>query len=99
MTVVAIHPVGGSSDDFWRDYDDMFSRGIEFVREPKRETYGMVTVFEDLYGNPWDLLELNEDHPIRRRMVEPEQSTPVPNRTVSFTLSAPYFDFVFMARS
>jgi len=58
-----------NSDDFWRDYNDMVSQGIKFVREPKRETYGMVAVFEDLYGNLWDLLELNEDHPIRRRAV------------------------------
>ncbi|MGH9759386.1 MAG: VOC family protein [Blastocatellia bacterium] len=56
-----------NSDDFWRDYNDMVSKGIKFVREPKTETYGLVAVFEDLYGNLWDLLELNEDHPIRRR--------------------------------
>ena len=56
-----------NSDDFSRDYNDMVSEGIKFVREPKRETYGMVAVFEDLYGNLWDLLELNEDHPIHRR--------------------------------
>lgn len=57
-----------NSDDFWRDYNDMVSKGVKFVREPKREPYGMVAVFEDLYGNLWDLLELNEDHPIRQRM-------------------------------
>ena len=53
-----------NSDDFWRDYNDMVSKGIKFVREPKKESYGMVAVFEDLYGNLWDLLELNSDHPI-----------------------------------
>jgi len=43
------------TDDFRRDYDDMVSRGIRFVREPKVESYGTVAVFEDLYGNLWDL--------------------------------------------
>ena len=47
------------SDDFWRDYNDMVSQGIKFVRQTKKETYGMVAVFEDLYGNLWDLLQLN----------------------------------------
>ena len=47
-----------NSDDFWRDYNEMVSRGINFVREPKVESYGTVAVFEDLYGNLWDLLEL-----------------------------------------
>ena len=47
-----------NTDDFWRDYNDMVSNGIKFVREPKKEVYGMVAVFEDLYGNLWDLLEL-----------------------------------------
>jgi catechol 2,3-dioxygenase-like lactoylglutathione lyase family enzyme len=56
-----------NSDDFWRDYEDMRAQGIEFVREPKEAPYGMVAVFKDLYGNLWDLLELNEDHPIARR--------------------------------
>lgn len=58
-----------NTDDFWRDYNDMVSEGIKFVRKPKRENYGMVAVFEDLYGNLWDLLELNDDHPISRRAV------------------------------
>jgi|SRR5450830_328734 catechol 2,3-dioxygenase-like lactoylglutathione lyase family enzyme len=56
-----------NSDDFWRDYNDMVSKGIEFVREPKRESYGTVAVFKDLYGNLWDLVELNKDHPIINR--------------------------------
>jgi catechol 2,3-dioxygenase-like lactoylglutathione lyase family enzyme len=47
-----------NTDDFWRDYNDMLSKGIKFVREPKKEPYGMVAVFEDLYGNLWDLLQL-----------------------------------------
>ena len=53
-----------NTDDFWRDYNDMISKGIKFVRDPKKETYGLVAVFEDLYGNLWDLLELNPDEPI-----------------------------------
>jgi len=57
-----------NTDDFWRDYHEMVSRGIEFVREPKEQSYGTVAVFKDLYGNLWDLLELNEDHPIAKRM-------------------------------
>ncbi len=49
-----------STDDFWRDYKRMRSIGIKFVREPKNEPYGTVAVFEDLYGNLWDLIELSE---------------------------------------
>jgi catechol 2,3-dioxygenase-like lactoylglutathione lyase family enzyme len=48
-----------NTDDFWRDYNEMVSRGVRFVREPKEEAYGTVAVFEDLYGNLWDLLQLN----------------------------------------
>lgn len=55
-----------NTDDFWRDYNEMVSQGINFVREPKQESYGTVAVFEDLYGNLWDLLELNEGHPIAK---------------------------------
>lgn len=52
------------TDDFWRDYNEMVSIGIEFAREPSEESYGTVAVFKDLYGNLWDLLELNETHPM-----------------------------------
>jgi catechol 2,3-dioxygenase-like lactoylglutathione lyase family enzyme len=45
------------TDDFWRDYNEMVSLGIHFTREPKVELYGTVAVFEDLYGNLWDLIE------------------------------------------
>lgn len=55
-----------NTDDFWRDYNEMVLRGIEFVREPKEQSYGIVAVFKDLYGNLWDLLEMNEDHPISK---------------------------------
>ncbi|GAA3630408.1 VOC family protein [Flavivirga jejuensis] len=51
-----------NTDDFWRDYNEMVSKGIEFVREPKEADYGMVAVFKDLYGNLWDLLQLNSEH-------------------------------------
>ncbi len=47
-----------STDDFWRDYNEMLALGIRFVREPKTADYGLVAVFEDLYGNRWDLIQL-----------------------------------------
>jgi len=56
-----------NTDDFWRDYHEMLSRGIKFVRPPKTESYGLVAVFEDLYGNLWDLLQLNPGHPVAGR--------------------------------
>ena len=56
-----------NTDDFWRDYNEMVSNGIRFVRQPKQEPYGMVAVFEDLYGNLWDLLQLNNNHPTSKR--------------------------------
>lgn len=51
-------------DDFWRDYNRMVSDGIKFVREPQVQDYGTVAVFEDLYGNLWNLLELSAVHPM-----------------------------------
>ena len=45
------------TDDFWRDYHAMRAAGVVFVREPSAEGYGTVAVFEDLYGNRWDLLQ------------------------------------------
>ena len=45
------------TDDFQRDYERMISRGVNFVRAPKVESYGTVAVFEDLYGNLWDLVQ------------------------------------------
>jgi catechol 2,3-dioxygenase-like lactoylglutathione lyase family enzyme len=44
------------TDDFWRDYHEMIAAGIKFARAPKSESYGTVAVFEDLYGNLWDLI-------------------------------------------
>ena len=45
------------TDDFDRDYEAMRANGVRFVREPKQAPYGKVAVFEDLYGNLWDLVE------------------------------------------
>jgi len=45
------------TDDFRRDYDAMRSRGVRFVEGPREEAYGTVAVFEDLYGNRWDLVQ------------------------------------------
>jgi Lactoylglutathione lyase and related lyases len=45
------------TDDFWRDYNKMKDRSINFVRPPAEHEYGTVAVFEDLYGNLWDLLQ------------------------------------------
>lgn len=45
------------TDDFWRDYKSMKANGITFTREPVDESYGIVAVFSDLYGNLWDLIQ------------------------------------------
>jgi catechol 2,3-dioxygenase-like lactoylglutathione lyase family enzyme len=45
------------TDDFWRDYNEMTARKVKFTRPPSEELYGIVAVFEDLYGNQWDLLQ------------------------------------------
>ncbi|QFI36535.1 VOC family protein [Moritella marina ATCC 15381] len=58
-----------STDDFWRDYNRMVSDGIKFIREPQEQDYGTVAVFEDLYGNLWDLLQLSSSHPMASRTV------------------------------
>jgi catechol 2,3-dioxygenase-like lactoylglutathione lyase family enzyme len=47
-----------NTDDFWRDYHAYKAKGVVFVREPREESYGVVAVFKDLYGNLWDLLQL-----------------------------------------
>ncbi|SEW42804.1 Catechol 2,3-dioxygenase [Chitinophaga sp. YR573] len=49
-----------STDDFNRDYYRMLEVGINFVRPPKEEPYGIVAVFEDLYGTLWDLVQFKE---------------------------------------
>jgi catechol 2,3-dioxygenase-like lactoylglutathione lyase family enzyme len=44
------------TDDFRRDYEGMRERGVVFLENPRTEAYGSVAVFQDLYGNKWDLL-------------------------------------------
>lgn len=56
------------TDDFERDYSDMISKEIEFVRPPKKQDYGMVAVFKDLYGNLWDLVQFTDNHPMAMRI-------------------------------
>jgi catechol 2,3-dioxygenase-like lactoylglutathione lyase family enzyme len=45
------------TDDFWRDYNNMVEKGVEFARAPVEEPYGTVAVFKDLYGNLWDFIQ------------------------------------------
>jgi catechol 2,3-dioxygenase-like lactoylglutathione lyase family enzyme len=49
-----------NTDDFERDYSNLINNDIKIIREPKVEPYGKVCVFEDLYGNLWDLIEQNK---------------------------------------
>lgn len=56
------------TDDFWRDYNAMTAKEIEFVREPKEQEYGIVAVFTDLYGNLWDLVQFKESHQMFQRV-------------------------------
>ena len=49
------------TDDFWRDYNRMTAAGIRFVRPPSEAPYGTVAVFEDLYGNWWDLVQYKQE--------------------------------------
>ena len=53
------------TDDFWRDYRLMQAVGVKFLETPREETYGTVAVFEDLYGNKWDLLQPKESATLR----------------------------------
>ncbi|MEZ5933732.1 MAG: VOC family protein [Alphaproteobacteria bacterium] len=48
------------TDDFWRDYRWMAAKGVRFAEAPREETYGTVAVFDDLYGNRWDLIQPNQ---------------------------------------
>ena len=43
--------------DFWEDYRHMQAEGVRFIEEPRHESYGLVVVFLDLYGNKWDLVQ------------------------------------------
>lgn len=58
-----------NTDDFYGTYSDMKKNGIEFIREPKHESYGTVAVFRDLYGNLWDLIQFVEDHKMIKRIM------------------------------
>ena len=51
------------SSDFWQDYQRMLAAGVRFCETPRTEDYGTVAVFEDLYGNRWDLLQLHAAPP------------------------------------
>ncbi len=48
------------TNDFWRDYQLMKDKGVTFNETPREEAYGTVAVFQDLYGNKWDLLQLHK---------------------------------------
>ena len=48
-----------TTDDFWEDYLQMQRAGVEFLEQPRVESYATVVVFADLYGNKWDLLQRN----------------------------------------
>ena len=56
------------TDDFNRDYTEMKAAGINFIRQPKETDYGTVAVFEDLYGNKWDLIQFKPEHPMFKRI-------------------------------
>lgn len=56
------------TDDFERDYNEMINKGIEFVRPPKKDDYGTVAVFKDLYGNLWDLVQFTDSHHMATRV-------------------------------
>ena len=49
------------TDDFWRDYHRMKAHGVRFIEEPRHEPFGTVVVFEDLYGNRWDMVQPNRE--------------------------------------
>ena len=48
------------TDDFWRDFNLYTSKGVRFIRQPREEPHGTVAVFQDLYGNLWDLIQPKE---------------------------------------
>lgn len=49
-----------STDDFERDHKSFLEKGVRFLEEPRFEPYGTVAVFQDLFGNQWDLIEHKE---------------------------------------
>ena len=46
-----------NTNNFWRDFDDMKSKGVEFLEAPREEAYGTVVIFKDKFGNKWDLIQ------------------------------------------
>ena len=48
------------TDNFWEDYDSLRIKGINFIENPREEECGIVVVFEDIYGNKWDLIQLKK---------------------------------------
>jgi len=54
------------TNDFWRDYQAYKAKGVVFVRDPMVESYGTVAVFEDIYGNRWDLLQAGPSHNVHK---------------------------------
>nr|WP_245806396.1 VOC family protein [Francisella halioticida] len=57
-----------NTTDFWTDYNRMKSLGVEFIRDPSVQEYGIVAVFKDLYGNLCDLLQLKESSKINKNI-------------------------------
>ena len=62
------------TDDFERDFQAFSARGVQFCEAPRHEPYGVVAVFVDLYGNRWDLLQLNR--PLQRHSITRGASSP-----------------------
>ncbi len=60
------------TDDFWRDHTQMIQRGVRFIEEPRTEAYGIVAVFEDLYGNRWDFIQPAAENSINAELLELE---------------------------
>lgn len=46
-----------NTDDFWRDHKQFTANGVKFIETPREEVYGIVAIFEDCYGNKWDLIQ------------------------------------------
>ena len=58
------------TDDFWRDYRLMQAADVKFLEAPRHESYGIVAVFQDLYGNKWDLLQPGDPNTPQRLPME-----------------------------
>ena len=59
------------TDDFWRDYRLMQASDVKFLEAPRHESYGIVAVFQDLYGNKWDLLQPSDPSIAKPLPLEP----------------------------